>query len=194
MYGAKAILNQSKPVNNQMTEPRNISPVELRLLVKQDARKGFEFIYSRYSSALYGILIRIVDDFKIAEDLLQDTFVKIWKNLDSYDDSKGTIFTWMLNIARNTGIDYLRSNQYKQWQQNKSSDAFDADGHSSVHNTDVIGIRQLALKLETKYRQVIELLYFKGHTQQEVAELLNIPLGTVKTRTRQALLTLRNQL
>ncbi|MBI2731668.1 MAG: sigma-70 family RNA polymerase sigma factor [Sphingobacteriales bacterium] len=177
-----------------MTEPRNISPVELRLLVKQDARKGFEFIYSRYSSALYGILIRIVDDFKIAEDLLQDTFVKIWKNLDSYDDSKGTIFTWMLNIARNTGIDYLRSNQYKQWQQNKSSDAFDADGHSSVHNTDVIGIRQLALKLETKYRQVIELLYFKGHTQQEVAELLNIPLGTVKTRTRQALLTLRNQL
>lgn len=177
-----------------MTEPVNISPVELKLLVKQDARKGFEFIYSRYSAALYGILIRIVDDFKIAEDLLQDTFVKIWKNLDNYDDSKGTIFTWMLNIARNTGIDYLRSNQYKRWKLNKADDAFDADDYSAVHNTDVIGIRQLALKLETKYRQIIELLYFKGHSQQEVAEILNIPLGTVKTRTRQALLTLRNNM
>ena len=194
MYGAYSVLKQRKPLTSHMSEPSNISPVDLMQLVKQDAKKGFELIYSRYSSALYGILIRIVDDFKIAEDLLQDTFVKIWKNLDNYDDSKGTIFTWMLNIARNTGIDYIRSKQYKCWQQNKSEDEINNEDYNAAYNTDVIGIRQITLNLEIKYRQIIDLLYFKGHTQQEAAELLNIPLGTVKTRTRQALLTLRNNI
>lgn len=194
MYGAMAILQQSKPATSYMTDPGNILPVDLKILLKQDAQKGFELIYTRYSSALYGILIRIVDDFKIAEDLLQDSFVKIWKNLDNYDESKGTLFTWMLNITRNTGIDYIRSRQFKNWQQNKSENELDTEDYNTVYDTDTIGIRQLTLKLETKYREIIELLYFKGHTQQQAAAILNIPLGTVKTRTRQALLTLRNNI
>ena len=194
MYGANSILKQRKPLTSHMSEPSNISPVDLKLLLKEDAKRGFELIYARYSSALYGILIRIVDDFKIAEDLLQDTFVKIWKNLDHYDDSRGTLFTWMLNIARNTGIDYIRSRQYKRWQQNKTENEISTGDYNFINSTDVIGIRQLTLNLEKKYRQIIELLYFKGHTQQEAAQILDIPLGTVKTRTRQALLTLRNNL
>jgi RNA polymerase sigma-70 factor (ECF subfamily) len=193
MYTVKAAFINRKPDITCMSA-RDISTKDLLILVKQDTKQGFELLYSKYSSALYGILIRIVDDMKIAEDLLQESYIKIWKNLDHYDESKGTLFTWMLNIARNTGIDHTRSKYYKNRQKSLSYDEINDDTSTVNNNTNLIGVRQLTLKLETKYRQVIELIYFKGHTHEEVAQILNIPLGTVKTRTRQALLTLRNNM
>src|SRR3712207_4079549 len=78
---------------------------ELVRLLRQREKRGFTLLYDHYSSALYGIIRKIVRSEELAQDVLQDAFVKIWRGIDSYDASKGTLFTWILNVARNTAID-----------------------------------------------------------------------------------------
>jgi RNA polymerase sigma-70 factor (ECF subfamily) len=126
--------------------------------------------------------------------VLQDVFLKIWDKIDSYDSSKGKLFTWMLNIARNQAIDKTRS---KEISKGKKTDDIDhlvgridkADyGEQKV---DSIGLAEVLVKLPEEQRFVIEKLYLEGYTQSEVAEDFNIPLGTVKTRTRMAMIELR---
>lgn len=152
-------------------------------------------LYDQYSAALYGILLRIVKDEAIAQDVLQDAFVKIWRNGERYDASKGTLFTWMLNIARNTGIDYLRSKQYRAEIQTDSIDvSMSSADWSTPDQTDTIGLREVVAQLKPEQQQVLDLLYFKGHTHEQAAELLGLPLGTVKTRVRTAVMVLRGML
>ena len=152
-------------------------------------------LYDQYSAALYGVLFRMVNDEAIASDLLQDAFVKIWKSGEGYDRSKGTLFTWMLNIARNTGIDYLRSKQHKAAIQTDELDvSVSVADWSTADKSDYIGLKDAVGKLKPDQQTVLDLLYFKGYTQEQAAELLEIPLGTVKTRVRTAVMVLREQL
>ena len=178
-----------------MSDVKNISEKELILLLKNKDRLGINYLYDSYSAALYGVILRIVNDEKeTAEDLLQETFIRIWDNFSSYDAAKGRLFTWMMNIARNLAIDKLRSKDHRQAGQIQSID-------KSVHtinkvrsvsnNTDHIGMKALVEKLKPEYWEVINLLYYKGYTQTEAAEELQMPLGTVKTRTRAALIELK---
>ncbi len=150
-------------------------------------------LYDCYAPALFGVIVKIVRSEAIAEDVLQDTFIKIWKNSHTYDSDKGTLFTWLLNIARNTAIDKTRS---KSFRLNGRLQAIDLDHHdqgdfSTLRQLDHLGVRKIVNALEEKYRVIIDLLYFQGFTQQEVQEYLGIPLGTVKSRTRIALRELR---
>lgn len=148
-------------------------------------------LYDRYGAALFGAIMRIVQHREIAEQVLQDTFVKAWRNGSSYDEGKGRLFTWLLNIARNTAIDATRSAHF---QKSKKTDSIDvivySPGEESI-NPDTIGVRDMLGQLDDKYRLLIELVYFKGYTQEEVAEETGIPLGTVKTRLRYAISALR---
>ena len=80
---------------------------ELVMLLKQKSKVAFNYLYDNYSRALYGIILKIVETEEVAEDILQDVFVKIWNRIDSYDASKGKLFTWLLNVARNTGYSYI---------------------------------------------------------------------------------------
>ncbi len=173
-----------------------ITQIELIGLIKERSSEGFNLLYKNYSDALYGVINRIVLNTASAEDLLQDTFVKIWKNIDSYDECKGTFFTWMLNIARHTSIDHLRTKQFKNQKVTGSDDVllFDTGAGSSKSdsNTDAIGLRSAVDKMEDKYKEVINIIYFYGYTYEETAKLLDIPVGTVKTRARKALSLLRN--
>jgi RNA polymerase sigma-70 factor, ECF subfamily len=157
---------------------------------------GFNELYEHYASTLYGIICRVVNDPATAEDVLQETFVKVWKNIDHFDEEKGTFFTWLLNITRYTAIDYLRSRQHKQ--KLKSRDNPDNEYiRENVYlqaAVEYTGLKGFVAKLEPKYREVIDLVYFWGYTQEEVARILNIPLGTVKTRARTGLQLLRSQL
>jgi RNA polymerase sigma-70 factor (ECF subfamily) len=140
------------------------------------------------------VIYRHFEDQEQSEDILQETFVKIWKNIDSYDESKGRLYTWMLNIARNLAIDHKRSRSFKSGEKNQSLDvsvnAVNSSG-SAAFNTDRIGLKEMVAKLKPESQTIIELLYFKGYTQDEVSKELNMPLGTVKTRTRSALIELR---
>jgi RNA polymerase sigma factor (sigma-70 family) len=166
-------------------------------LLKNKDLIAYNSLYDNYSSAIYGIISRIVPSEKIAQDLLQDVFIKIWKGIGGYDREKGRLFTWMLNIARNTAIDYTRSRQsiMDHKIQTLENSVYELNKQSyQLINTDVIGVKEQVVKLKEDYRILIELVYFKGFTQEETAKELNLPLGTVKTRIRAAIMELRQTL
>ncbi len=173
-----------------------IKLTEEELVERLGARDAaaFEYLYDNYSGALYGSILRMVQDENVAQDLLQETFVKIWKNYSSYNSDRGRLYTWMVNIARNLAIDHKRSRANKSSEKNqpidKSVNAINKTG-KTVFNIDRIGLKEVVGQLKPESQQMINLLYYSGYTQEEVAKELEMPLGTVKTRTRTALIELR---
>ena len=166
----------------------------LPLLLRKEER-AFTQLYDMYSKSLFSIITNLISDREEAEDVLQEVFVKIWKNIETYNQSKGRLYTWMLNIARNTSIDKLRSKGFNNSQKNLSSDNFVHlldDSNKLTNKIDSIGLREFVNKLKPKCIQLIDLLFFKGFTQQEASEELAIPLGTVKTQNRMCMNDLRN--
>ncbi len=159
--------------------------------IQRGDQVAFAEVYDRYSGALNGVISRMISESAIAEDVLQDTFVKIWKNCTTYDASKGSFFTWMLNIARNTAIDQLRKQQKKIIGENRIGENNVGLSQTNEQNTSTIGLMAMVDQLNPDQRLMVEYLYVKGYTQQEVADELDIPLGTVKTRTRMAMKELR---
>ena len=177
-----------------MQAVKKYSEPELVMLLKQRHQSSFSYLYDNYSSALYTVILNVVKDETIAADTLQEVFVKIWKNIDTYNTSKGRLYTWMLNIARNTSIDKLRSKNFNNSQKNLSADNFVHlldDNAKTINKIDAIGIKEFIKKLKPKCIQLIDLLFFKGYTQQEASEELEIPLGTVKTQNRNCMNELR---
>jgi RNA polymerase sigma-70 factor (ECF subfamily) len=169
------------------TEPELVSALKAR-----DAQ-AFNYLYDHYAGSLYSIVLQIVQHTELASDVLQEVFINIWRKVDSYDPSKGRLFTWMLNIARNASIDTLRSKGYQNSRKNQEFPIhvnYEA-GQVSQANIDAIGLKKILTKLKPEHRVLIELAYFKGYTHEEIAELEEIPLGTVKTRIRNALLQLK---
>lgn len=162
------------------------------MLLKQRGQNAFSYLYDHYSAALYSIILNIVPDKDLASDVLQEVFIKIWKQIESYDTTKGRLFTWMLNVARNASIDAVRSKGYQKNQQSRelTENVYYAGG-STETNTDRIGLRKVVHNLKEEYRVLIELSYFEGFTQDEISKMLEIPLGTVKTRMRSALTQLK---
>jgi RNA polymerase sigma-70 factor, ECF subfamily len=165
----------------------------LELLEKKD-KKAYNVLYDMYAKSLYAVIADIVKDEEVAKDLLQDVFVKIWKNLDSFDSSKGRLYTWIINIARNAAKDVLRSKTHRNSQKNLSAENFvhlQDESNQPTNRIDFIGIQEFIKKLKPKCIQIIDLLFFKGYTQQEASDELQIPLGTVKTQNRSCINDLR---
>jgi len=170
------------------------SEEELVLLLQNQDQQAFSYLYDNYSAALNGIIYRMVENRELAEDILQEAFVKIWNNFSSYDNNKGRLFTWMLNITRNLTIDTLRSKGYKK--QAKISSDENSVGNLSdegkvTERFDAMGIRKQLVNLKPDQRSIIDLAYFNGYTQDEISKEMGIPLGTVKTRMRAAIIELR---
>jgi len=168
----------------------------LKELLKKDD-KSFTLLYDNYSKSLFGVIYNLIRNTEEAEDVLQEVFVKIWKNIDSYNESKGRLYTWMLNIARNTSIDKLRSKNFNNSQKNLSADNFVhvlEDSSRTTNRIDAIGIKEFIMKLKPKCIQIIDLLFFQGYTQQEASDELEMPLGTVKTNNRNCMNELRKML
>ncbi len=162
--------------------------------IQEKTELGAKALYDMYAGSLLGVISRIVPDPGIAEDILQELFLKIWNSFDKYDALKGRLFTWMVNLARNLAIDALRKKDYRQ-------QALQVDlaeyGNELVQAspqfdpTDFKLVRSAVVNLPDKERQVLELIYFKGFKHTEVAEALQMPHGTVKTRCRAAINSLR---
>lgn len=170
---------------------------ELVVLLKSRQDTAFSYLYNNYSGALYTVILQIIHDQELTNDVLQEVFVNIWRKIESYDHIKGRLFTWMLNIARNAAIDALRSKSYQNNKRNQEfPDAFNVDiSGQMVHvNIDSIGLKKTLEKLKLEQRTLIDLAYFKGYTHEEISEIEAIPLGTVKTRIRSALIQLREHL
>lgn len=163
-------------------------------LLKTKSEQAFNVFYDNYSSALYGIILKIVNSEEAAQDVLQDSVIKIWKNFNTYDRSKGTLFTWVLNIARNTAIDYNRSKHVKHQIRMNDELVSISQKQSVSNNFDYIGIEDVILSLKPEHQAILDILYFKGYTQEEASKELNLPLGTLKTRARTAINNLRTLL
>ena len=165
---------------------------DLVTMLKQREETAFSYLYDHYSGSLYAVILNIVPDRELANDQLQEVFIKIWKQIDSYDQNKGRLFTWMLNIARNASIDAVRSKNYQKGQRNTElTENMYSSAGSTQTETDKIGLKKIVYKLKEDYRVLVELSYFQGYTQDEISKILKIPLGTVKTRLRSALIQLK---
>lgn len=162
--------------------------------LKNRDRAALETLYDNYSGALYGAILRIIRQQDLADEILQDVFLRIWDKIDSYDASKGRLFTWMLNVARNLAIDKTRSKEISQ--QSKTGDIENFVGvidrkESGAIAVEAIGLSEILNKLPDEQRFVVEHLYLKGYTQSELAEESGVPLGTIKTRLRLGMIELR---
>ena len=170
------------------------SEEELVLLLKQQSRDAFNYLYRQYSAVLYGVINKVVYDEQTAQDVLQEVFVKIWSNIGQYDAKKGRIYTWMINIARNASIDKLRSKgEIMKGKIQTGEDVVNnlERGMKTEQITDTIGLRKMVAALKPEYETIISLAYFKGFTLDEISKTLGIPLGTVKTRMRNGIQQLR---
>ncbi|RNC92781.1 MAG: RNA polymerase sigma factor [Allomuricauda sp.] len=160
-------------------------------LLAERNEKAISLLYDNYSDTLFGVAYKVVKDEDLAQDVLQESFVKIWKKADSYDPAKAKLFTWLFRITRNTAIDKLRSISTKSDKeiQIDVSDVYSL-GHEGVR-PELMDVQENLDKIEPKYQIVLEALFFQGMTQQEASEELDIPLGTVKSRLKIGLRELR---
>lgn len=141
-----------------------------------------------------GIIIRIVRNKGVAEEILQQTMLKVWGSIDQYDENKSTLFTWMSIIARNSAIDKRRLVSFQNNQKTEEIDNLVYTSKTVSSSSSGIDVARLTEKLEGKYKDVLDHVYLMGYTQAEAAKALDIPLGTVKTRLRQAIVILREEL
>lgn len=163
------------------------------LLVHDEA--AYRYLYDNYSKALFTIIYQVVNEQGEAEDILQQVFLKIWKNISQYDAGKGRLFTWLLNIARNLAIDFTRSKQFNKLGKTVSlTENVYTDERTVSSKARDTGLKKILDTLPEEQRKLLELSYFSGYSHQEIATMLALPLGTVKTRLRTIILELRKRI
>ncbi len=168
---------------------------ELVRLLKLRSQEAFTRLYEQYAPVLYGVIYKVIGDEHTSQDVLQEVFVKIWHSAQQYDASRGRLYTWMLNIARNAAIDKLRSKgEIMKGKIHMDGDVVynEVGGTGMEQNTDTIGLRKMVSELRPEHGTIVQLAYFRGFSMEEIAKTLEIPVGTVKTRMRYAIKQLRD--
>jgi RNA polymerase sigma-70 factor, ECF subfamily len=159
---------------------------------------GLEGLYGRYGGLVFTLALRIVGDHELAREVLQDTFQRAWEASEAYDPQRGRISWWLMGIARNRAIDLLRSRAHQARLREQERVSADVCDRAHVDAPDVVGLRRAIVNalqaLTPAQRKAIELAYYAGLTQVEIARELSEPLGTIKSRTREAMDRLRQLL
>lgn len=171
-----------------------IDECELVASLKSGDQQAYSYLYDHYSAALFGTILKIIYQKEKAEDVLQECFIKIYKSIHQYDPSKGRLFTWLMQIARNTAIDTLRSKEFRNDHKNLelSNNVYNqGNAGSPLASGDAIGLDKVLKVLSEDQKKIIDLAYFQGFTQEEISGKLAVPIGTVKSRARSALMQLR---
>jgi RNA polymerase sigma-70 factor, ECF subfamily len=168
----------------------------LRRIAERDPR-GVELLYERYSGIAFALAYRLLGERGGAEDVVQEAFLNVWRQGATYDTRRGTVRTWLLTIVHHRAIDQMRSARSKSSAYTVIDDAMPLPAKEDTWTEVVRGldherVRQAMAALPPEQRQVVDLAYFGGYTQSEIAQRVGIPLGTVKGRTRLALDKLRN--
>ena len=176
-----------------MPEPNLYTEPGLIEALKNHKNEAYRYLYLHYRGSLYTIITQIIPDTETANDVLQEVFVTIWQNIEKYDAQKGRLYTWLFNLTRNAAINKTRSKNYKNSLKNEDISNYvnNTAEKGTWQNINQIGLRKEVSRLKKDLKIVLELSYFNGFTQQEIAKTLNIPLGTVKTRLRNAVIELR---
>jgi RNA polymerase sigma-70 factor (ECF subfamily) len=157
-------------------------------------RGALETLYDHYAPLLLGLAMRILRDRADAEDALQEAWVQVWKRCGSYQASRGSVAAWLVTIARTRALDRYRSRVARQRAETGppvAADAGDPTAHGGAIGHLNARLAGALAALDPRHRRVIEIAYFEGLSQREIAERLEVPLGTVKHWTREGLMTLR---
>lgn len=174
------------------TQKPSIEEKIIDLLFQQD-KGAIRLIFDNYGPVLMNVILRVVKYETVAQDVMQESLLKIWKNGISYNKEKGSLFTWMTRICRNAVIDKTRSKDYRLTE--TSMKALDlvsiSDTPDDLGTMEEPYMRELVDQLPPEQKGLIDLAYFQGYTHKEIAENLDMPLGTVKTRIRSAIKNLR---
>ena len=174
----------------------SLADEDLISLVENGEAKAFVALYDRHSRAAYSLAYRMMGERQAAEDLAQDAFIKVWRAAASYRPDRGSVRTWVLSIVHNRGIDQIRSQASRRRTQDKieasapksqPSEAFAETWRNSQRDQ----VREALRALPPEQSRILELAYLSDHTHVEISELLNVPLGTVKSRMRLGLQKLR---
>ncbi|UOR03696.1 sigma-70 family RNA polymerase sigma factor [Hymenobacter aerilatus] len=179
-----------------ISEPTSVEAALVQRLYQRDEAAMLLF-YDQYSAMLYGVILRIVKHAHLAEDVLQESMLKIWHAFPSYSPTRGRLSTWALNICRNKAIDELRALRARGAECTTAlPDRLPAAQQlvATAFHPEHVGVRELIRDLSPAAQQLLDMLYFQGYTQQEAAEALGEPLGTVKSRARAALGVLARRL
>lgn len=185
-----------KPENN-FNPQQLLQEEQLITGLRARDRQTVDYLYEKYSKALFAVISRVIKDRDIAEEVFHDAFVKIIRKIDSYDESKGRLYTWMANVCRNAAIDKTRSKEFSKSQKTNTIDnyVYGLEGSSgTLDKVDGIGVKDLITNLSEEQRFVVECIYFKGYTHSEISEEYEIPLGTVKSRIRAAINVLKKNI
>lgn len=174
------------------------------LLIKQMMQKNpeaLEKLYDRYEQVIYSFAYRIVKDSKAAEEVVQTVFLRIWKHAEQWDTTKGDLITWMFTLTRNISLDHLRNHSSEEPQQPEESEGLEAVADPAALTEEAVQllmageqVRQALRGLSRDQQQVMDMIYYQGLSQQEVADLASIPPGTVKSRVRLAMKQLQKRL
>jgi RNA polymerase sigma-70 factor (ECF subfamily) len=173
---------------------------ELARRLKAREPKAMAELYDRYGRLTYSLIYRVVRDAGAAEDLVQETFLRVWTRAHSFDPKKGALGPWILTVARHRAIDYLRSIDGRMAAGSLELDRLEnpalfSDFEDSALSLDrARRLKRAFEKLSSHQRMVIEMAYYEGLSQTEMAERMKQPLGTVKTWVRSALKVLREEL
>ena len=168
-------------------DPKDIESINLLL---QGDKNALYLLYDKYSGALYGVILRMCREEDLAKDLLQESFIKIWQNIGSYDAEKGKFYTWAYRIAKNTTLNALRKSTPLIQSENLS---VYENKNADMEATDYTALKGILSDLEPHHQQAIDLVYFKGLTHREAHKTMNVPLGSFKSYIRQALVKLRER-
>jgi RNA polymerase sigma-70 factor, ECF subfamily len=179
---------------------RNLADEEVMQLVQGGSPRAFELLYERHGGAAFSLAYRMVGNGVTAEDITQEAFLSIWRSRTRYDQARGSVRTWVLGIVHNRGIDALRRGTVHD-RRRETLDGVE-ERHEAPERTDVEAARREEARsvrtaldtLPAEQRRTIELAYFGGFSHSQIAELLGMPIGTVKGRMRLGLEKLRAQL
>ena len=179
-------------------EPSKTSDSDLLRAIGRGDEAALAACYDRYRLILFGLILRILNDRAEAEDVLQETFLQVWRRANDFDENRGRAFTWLVTIARSRALDRLRSHGSRQRiAAEAASEAGDVIGDATeetLRSEEGATVRRALIELPEEQQRTLLLAYFEGLTQTEIATRLGIPLGTVKTRMRSGMIRLRELL
>lgn len=166
---------------------------QITILLADQNKKALSLIFENYGSLLLNVIMRVIKDKMMAEEVLQQVLIKVWNNAQSFNSDKGSLFTWLVSISRNAAIDKTRTKDFRLSQESERSVELVniSEKKSSEDQFQKMYILQMMSHLSEGHRKLINMSYFEGYSHKEIAERLNMPLGTVKTRIRLAINQLR---
>ncbi|MCB0279541.1 MAG: sigma-70 family RNA polymerase sigma factor [Calditrichaeota bacterium] len=182
------------------SEESKAKELELIRQIADKDQQALAELYDLYRTFLFGLIIKIVKKREESEEVLQEVFVQIWEKASTFDYQKGNVYVWLVTLTRNKAIDKIRSKSYRNNNLNSDIDDYSmyleaesVNGLSyTIHNERSKFVQEALNQIPAEQRELLELAYFEGYSQSDLAEKLNLPLGTVKTRMRSGMKKLQS--